>query len=352
MDPEEFMDFFSYQRQQIKYVLCTLWLIIGEGYSFWSSFSFICCVFALYMHMCVNCNPKMGALSETGSNYIVPLLAGRLQTGSSKHFFLSFALKKKKEAKTSMNLLKMLHREVHFSLFFSLHPSNPKNNLQGCWKTIHQVWTQMQSAVTYGGTWKQTTVPGGPWKELTHHASTVPPSAPQQPADCVTAGSNSACWSLSSYTLLPASQHPTMQQDWASPPSRLWRRALPTRSDRAARRRWGCWGGGFPHHGNRCGKIQPQLCKRLELYACGHPATLSGKWKMWDALILKDTGINQDKWITKQTDIPRGSNSPFCRERGQCHSLCWEGRSASSWLSFSHYAFLHCVPIIGLCCTG
>lgn len=51
-----------------------------------------------------------------------------------------------------MNLLKMLHREVHFSLFFSLHPSNPKNNLQGCWKTIHQVWTQMQSAVTYGGT--------------------------------------------------------------------------------------------------------------------------------------------------------------------------------------------------------
>lgn len=23
MDPEEFMDFFSYQRQQIKYVLCT-----------------------------------------------------------------------------------------------------------------------------------------------------------------------------------------------------------------------------------------------------------------------------------------------------------------------------------------
>lgn len=115
----------------------------------------------------------------------------------------------------------------------------PKNNPQG-WRTIRQVWTQMQSAVTCGGTWKWTTVPGGPWKELTRHASTVPPSAPQQPADCVTAGSNSACWSLSSYTLLPASLHPTMQQEWAFPPSRLWRRALPTRSDRAARRRWGC----------------------------------------------------------------------------------------------------------------
>ncbi len=159
-------------------------------------------------------------------------------------------------------------------------PLSP-NNSQGCWRTIHQVWTRMQSAVMCGGTWEWTTVPGGPWKELTRHASTVPPSAPRQPADCVTAGSNSACWSSSSYTLLPASLHPTMQQDWASPLSRLWRRALPTRSDRAARRRWGCLGGGFPRHGNQCGKIQPQLCKRLKLCACGHSAHMF-KWKMWD----------------------------------------------------------------------
>lgn len=75
------------------------------------------------MHMCVNCNPKMGALSETGSNYIVPLLAGRLQTGSSKHFFSFFCFKKKKEAKTSMNLLKML-KSAFLTLFFftSLQP--------------------------------------------------------------------------------------------------------------------------------------------------------------------------------------------------------------------------------------
>lgn len=158
------------------------------------------------------------------------------------------------------------HMSCELTVYLHHHPPFPQNNPQGCWRTIHQVWTRMQSAVTCGGTWKWTTVPGGPWKELTRHASTVPPSARRQPADCVTAGSNSACWSSSSYTLLPASLHPTMQQDWASPPSRLWRRALPTRSDRAARRWWGCWGGGFPHHGNRCGKIQPQLCERLELF--------------------------------------------------------------------------------------
>lgn len=148
---------------------------------------------------------------------------------------------------------------------------------QGCWRTILQVWTRLQSAATCGGIWKWTTVPRGPWKELTHHASIVPPSAPRQPADCVTAGSNSACWSLSSYTLLPASLHPTMQQDWSCPQSRPWRRALPTRSDSAARRMRGCWGGGFPHHGNRCGKIQRRLCGQLELCACRHSATLSGK---------------------------------------------------------------------------
>ena len=139
--------------------------------------------------------------------------------------------------------------ELWANCFYLHHP--PKKPLQGCWRTIRQVWTRMQSAAMCGGTWKWTTEPGGPWKELTRHASTVPPSAPQQPADCVTAGSNSACWSSYSYTLLPASLHPTMQQDWASLPSRLWRRALPMRSDGAARRRWGCRGWGFPHHGNR-----------------------------------------------------------------------------------------------------
>lgn len=152
-----------------------------------------------------------------------------------------------------------------------------------------------------GGTWEWTTVPGGPWKELTHHASIVPPSAPRQPADCVTAGSNFACWSSSSYTLLPASLHPTTQQDWASPPSRLWRRALPMRSDRASRRRWGCRGGGFPHHSNHCGKIQPQLCGWLELCACGRSATLSGKWKLWGALRWKTQNSIKTN-ITKQTD--------------------------------------------------
>ena len=163
---------------------------------------------------------------------------------------------------------------------------------KGCWRTIHQVWTQMQSAVTCGGTWKWTTDPGGPWKELTHHASIVPPSAPRQPADCVTAGSNSACWSSSSYTLLPASLHPTMQQDWVSPPSRLWRRVLPMRSDRAARRRWGCWGGGFPHYGNRCGKIQPQ-----ELCACGHSQCFLANGKC--GTLWEERHTNQSKQINK-----------------------------------------------------
>lgn len=76
------------------------------------------------MHMRVNCNPKMGALSETGSNYIVPLLAGRLQTGSSKHFFLSFALKKRRSKNKYEFIKNATQKSAFLTLFFftSLQP--------------------------------------------------------------------------------------------------------------------------------------------------------------------------------------------------------------------------------------
>lgn len=73
---------------------------------------------------------------------------------------------------------------------------------------------------------------------------------------------------------------------------------------------------------------------------------LTRKWEQQDERIT-----NQSKGIGKQTDMMRDGNSPY-RDRGQRLSLCGVGRSASSWLDFSHYAFLHCVPIMSFCCTG
>ncbi len=99
---------------------------------------------------------------------------------------------------------------------------------QGSTRTTPQ--TQRQSAAMSDGTTGRTTAPKALSKELTRRVSTGHPWPRQRPLDCATADLNSACWSSSSFILLPLSQHPTMPPGSTSPP------APPTRNDGIATR--------------------------------------------------------------------------------------------------------------------